>query len=159
MYNPLENSSWHTSLIMMALSFAFIDVPLWLYLFYPLNLQTFSFESTDFLLWFNWTFPLLLVKRRALNEMIASARHRNAERSATSWIQRSGSVNPQKPPSNSPEGEGRTWRDGGEIHLRLEFLYSLQWIIRYLPRPRNRHHRHWVRRCSREMGRLLGVAK
>ena len=48
----LENSSWHTSLIMMALSFAFIDVPLRLYWFYPLNLQTFSFVSTELFLCF-----------------------------------------------------------------------------------------------------------
>ena len=32
-----------------------------------------------FFLCLSWTFPLVLLKRRALNEMIASLRHRNAE--------------------------------------------------------------------------------
>ena len=46
----MENSFWHTPSIMLALSFAFIDVPLRLYWFYPLNLQTFSFVSTELFL-------------------------------------------------------------------------------------------------------------
>ncbi len=48
----LENFSWHTPSIIQALSFAFIDVPLRLYWFYPLNLQTFSFVSTELFLCF-----------------------------------------------------------------------------------------------------------
>ena len=42
---------------------------------------TLSLDCTDAIFRLYWLFPLILLKRRALNEIIASLRHRNAERS------------------------------------------------------------------------------
>ena len=39
------------------------------------------FDCTDAIFRLYWLFPLILLKRRALNEIIASLRYRNAERS------------------------------------------------------------------------------
>ena len=40
-----------------------------------------SFDCTDAIFRLYWLFPLILLKRRALNVFIASLRYRNAERS------------------------------------------------------------------------------
>ncbi|GEM_PF-4071265 len=48
---------------------------------FPLLVLSLSFDCTDAIFRLYWLFPLILLKRRALNVFIASPRYRNAERS------------------------------------------------------------------------------
>ena len=47
----------------------------------PLIVPMLSLDCTDAIFRLYWLFPLILLKRRALNVFIASLRYRNAERS------------------------------------------------------------------------------
>ena len=51
----------------------------------PLIVLMLSFDCTDAIFRLYWLFPLILLKRRALNVFIASLRYRNAERSLSKW--------------------------------------------------------------------------
>jgi len=83
--------------------FAFTDAPLWFYWCFPSILQAFSFDCTERFLRFYWNGEPSTLTRRAFAIATPSARYRNAEPSATSWIQRSGSVSPQMRFWQSPE--------------------------------------------------------
>ena len=45
----------------------------------PLIVLMLSLDCTDAIFRLYWLFPLILLKRRALNDIIANLRHRNAE--------------------------------------------------------------------------------
>ena len=81
----LLRTYWLSSLILQTLSFDWTDSILWFHWLFPLILLTLSFAYTELFLWFYWTVEPSTLTRRALGVAITSARHRNAERSATSW--------------------------------------------------------------------------
>ena len=75
----------------------FFDCKLTLLRFYwtiRLVILNFSFAFTAPLLWFYWNAEPSTLTRRAFAIETPKARYRNDEPSATSWIQRIGSVNP-----------------------------------------------------------------
>ena len=77
----------------------FFDCKLTLLRFYwtiRLVILNFSFAFTAPLLWFYWNAEPSTLTRRAFAIETPKARYRNDEPSATSWIQRIGSVNPHK---------------------------------------------------------------
>jgi hypothetical protein len=48
---------------------------------FPSILLNRPFDDAESFIWFYWTISLILLNYRALNEIIASPRYRNAERS------------------------------------------------------------------------------
>ena len=67
---------------------------LWLCQSFSLIMQNQSFDYAELILWFYWNIEPSTLSRRAFVIATAKARHFDGEPSATSWIQRSGSVYP-----------------------------------------------------------------
>ena len=120
-------------------SFDCSDTLLYFYWNSPSLLLILFFDLTERFLWFYWTVEPSTLTRRAFAIATPKARHRLGEPSATSWIQRSASVNPKIrlacaelkvlkiPKFASEKPHMRFCQSANALHQK----HSLSWMCRF----------------------------
>ena len=91
----LSRTSWNSPFSPVWTHWKTTTYRLRMYWSFPLIALNCPFDCTDSVLWFNWNAEPSTIIWRTFAIATPKARYRNAEPSATSWIQRKGSVNPQ----------------------------------------------------------------
>ena len=120
-------------------SFDCSDTLLYFYWNSPSLLLILFSDFTERFLWFYWIVEPSTLTRRALVIATPSARWDDNERSATSWIQRSASVNPQIRFWKSPNSLQRnhtcasvnSLKSFGQSAKVLHQKHSLSWMCRF----------------------------
>ena len=104
-FSPKMNC-WDNTQHVFSLPFAWCNSLLRFYSPFPLIQQNVFFDSTEFFLRFYWNIEPSTFTRRRFGIATPKARQVDGEPSATSWIQRNASVNPNKRLWQSSEAFG-----------------------------------------------------
>ena len=135
-FTPRFSPCWHSLSIVLALSFNRAGFLLRLCWFSPSIVQVFFFDWTERFLWFYWTTEPSTFTRRAFAIATPKARQVDAEPSATSWIQRNGSVNPQMRFWHSPKKLQKN-HTSASVNIKKGSepwkLWTSKWWIRMIP--------------------------